>query len=54
MEEDKTNYNYLPSPKSIHTVTDKNNFVYIAFLFFGVGVLLPWNAVLTSLDFFGH
>jgi hypothetical protein len=26
--------------------------LYIAFLFFGIGTLLPFNAVLTSLDFF--
>lgn len=31
---------------------DKNNIVYLLMVLFGIACLLPWNAVLTSLDFF--
>lgn len=31
---------------------DKGNLVYYMFILFGIGSLLPWNAVLTALDFF--
>ncbi len=31
---------------------DKHNIAYYLVLLFGLGTLLPWNAVLTSLDFF--
>jgi len=31
---------------------DKGNVVYLLMTFFGISILLPWNAVLTSLDFF--
>ena len=34
---------------------DNNNnkfFVKISFLIFGIGGLLPWNAILSQLDFF--
>jgi hypothetical protein len=31
---------------------DKYNLVYYIFVLFGIGALLPWNAVLTGLDFF--
>ena len=31
---------------------DRNNIAYYMVLLFGLGTLLPWNAVLTSLDFF--
>ena len=30
---------------------DKNNVCYIIFLMYGMGVLLPWNVILSSLDF---
>jgi hypothetical protein len=33
--------------------SDKGNVVNIIFLLWGIGVLLPWNAVLTCFDFFG-
>lgn len=33
---------------------DKNNLVYYVFVLFGIGSLLPWNAVLTALDFFSQ
>lgn len=32
---------------------DKNNIAYYMMILFGIGVLMPWNAVLTALDFFG-
>ena len=35
-----------------HAPEDKNNIAYYMVLLFGLGTLLPWNAVLTSLDFF--
>jgi hypothetical protein len=31
---------------------DKGNVVYLLMTFFGLSTLLPWNAVLNSLDFF--
>ncbi len=31
---------------------DKGNVAYYLMLLFGVGALLPWNAILTALDFF--
>ncbi len=31
---------------------DHYNICYIIFLQFGIGILLPWNAVLTSLPYF--
>ena len=31
---------------------DKGNIVNIIFLLWGIGILLPWNAVLTCFDFF--
>ncbi|CAI2361264.1 unnamed protein product [Moneuplotes crassus] len=31
---------------------DKGNLVYYLFILFGIGALLPWNAVLTAIDFF--
>ena len=31
---------------------DAYNITYVAFLFFGIGSLLPWNSVLTAIDFF--
>ena len=40
-------YWYSPAPPE-----DKNNLVYYIFVLFGIGNLLPWNAVLTALDFF--
>jgi hypothetical protein len=33
---------------------DKGGFVYLLMLLFGRGALLPWNAILTALDFFGE
>ena len=31
---------------------DKGNVAYYLMLLFGIGALLPWNAILTALDFF--
>lgn len=31
---------------------DKGNIGYWLMLLFGIGALLPWNAILTALDFF--
>lgn len=31
---------------------DKGHIVYLLMFLFGVGSLLPWNAILTSIDFF--
>ena len=31
---------------------DKGNVAYYLMILFGIGALLPWNAVLTALDFF--
>jgi hypothetical protein len=31
---------------------DKNNLVYMLMILFGIGALLPWNAILTALSFF--
>ena len=31
---------------------DHNNIVYAIFLLFGIGILLPWNSVLTAMPFF--
>ena len=31
---------------------DKGNFVYIYCLMNGIGFLLPWNTILSTLDFF--
>lgn len=31
---------------------DEGNKVYNIFLIWGIGVLLPWNAVLSTMDFF--
>lgn len=33
---------------------DKNNSAYYLMILFGVGALLPWNAILTALDFFNE
>lgn len=40
--------NEVPGP------VDKHNICYYIFLLYGIGTLLPWNAVLTSSDFFDH
>eukprot|EP01104_Vermistella_antarctica_P011586 TRINITY_DN3251_c0_g1_i1.p1 TRINITY_DN3251_c0_g1~~TRINITY_DN3251_c0_g1_i1.p1 ORF type:complete len:492 (-),score=87.75 TRINITY_DN3251_c0_g1_i1:80-1516(-) len=32
-------------------VTDRNHLVYIVFVVLGVGLLLPWNVVITALDY---
>ena len=32
-------------------IEDKGNKVYIIFLLYGIGVLLPWNVILSCLDF---
>jgi hypothetical protein len=32
--------------------TDNKNVAYLLMLLFGIGSLLPWNAVLTAMDFF--
>jgi hypothetical protein len=37
---------------SIKLPEDKHNLVYLLMFLFGVGSLLPWNAILTSIDFF--
>lgn len=31
---------------------DKNNIAFLLMFLFGIAALLPWNAVLTALDFF--
>ena len=31
---------------------DKGGVAYLLMLLFGIGALLPWNAILTALDFF--
>jgi hypothetical protein len=31
---------------------DTNNIAYTIFLLFGIGALLPWNAVLSAMPFF--
>ena len=31
---------------------DKGKMAYYLMILFGIGALLPWNAILTSLDFF--
>jgi hypothetical protein len=33
---------------------DKGNVAYYLMMLFGVGALLPWNAILTALDFFSE
>jgi hypothetical protein len=33
---------------------DKGNVAYYFMLLFGIGALLPWNAILTALDFFSE
>jgi hypothetical protein len=33
---------------------DKYNAAYLLMVFFGIGGLLPWNAILTALDFFNE
>ena len=33
---------------------DKNGIVYYIFLLWGIGVLLPWNSVLSTFDFFDY
>jgi hypothetical protein len=33
------------------TPEDKYNLVYIVFIMYGIGVLLPWNVILSCLDF---
>ena len=34
--------------------TDEGNTVYMIFLLWGIGVLLPWNACLSCFDFFAN
>ena len=31
---------------------DKNNFAYLCCVLYGIGGLMPWNSVLTAIDFF--
>lgn len=31
---------------------DEKNIAYIIFLIFGIGALLPWNAVLSAMPYF--
>jgi hypothetical protein len=33
---------------------DKGGIAYLLMVLFGIGALLPWNAILTALDFFGE
>lgn len=42
-----------PHKKQMEPPEDKGNVVARVFLLWGIGVLLPWNAVLTMFDFFG-
>ena len=37
---------------TIDEPVDHYNIVYLIFLLFGIGVLLPWNAVLTAMPYF--
>lgn len=38
--------------ESVLAPNDKGNVVYWTMMLYGFAVLLPWNAVLNSLDFF--
>ena len=43
-------------PRAVEQIkepVDKGNVTYMIFVLFGVGALLPWNAILCALDFFG-
>jgi len=37
--------------ESTHSVKDNYNYAYIVFLLLGIVVVLPWNALIQSLDF---
>jgi hypothetical protein len=47
-----TNHSENLDIPNIKLPEDKHNVVYLLMFLFGVGSLLPWNAILTSIDFF--
>ena len=61
---DQSYLNYMKSGVSTSSISiapydftkgvpkDKNSYAYIIFVIFGIGTLLPWNALLTGFDFF--
>jgi hypothetical protein len=48
-----TNLDHSDIPK-YEEPEDKGNVAYYLMLLFGIGALLPWNAILTALDFFSE
>lgn len=42
----------MPKISKRQAPEDKHGLAYILMILFGIASLLPWNAVLTSLDFF--
>ena len=45
-------YSEQRAVEEIKEPVDKGHVTYMIFLLFGVGALLPWNAILCALDFF--
>lgn len=43
---------YSGTVPMIKEPVDKNNVAFLLMFLFGIAALLPWNAVLTALDFF--
>ena len=52
LEFEKDTLDHTGDIEQIKDPEDKNHFVYMLFVLFGIGALLPWNAILTSMDFF--
>lgn len=45
---------YTPEQNPSQPPKDKYGMAYFMFVMYGVAILLPWNAVLTALDFFDN
>lgn len=50
-DEDFTDEDAQSDLRSSVTIQDKGNVAYIIHVLFGIGTLLPWNVVLSCLDF---
>ena len=50
--EKETKQTYPSDIPLIKEPVDTNNMTYFLMLLYGIGALLPWNAILTALDFF--
>lgn len=52
MRFDTDHSKYSTEIPNLKVPEDKGGVAYFLMLMFGIGALLPWNAILTALDFF--